>query len=162
VSIVSTNIHGLGYCPATTISKTDRFVGCEIGKKSPISDALDLADKYIIDTVATINSNMSTAYKKQFEVETRFDCGNEYCDNGEIPTDHGSVSCGTCAEMKRRNLSAFGRIMEIPNPDKLSENAIKLYGNPFGEAASDVPLLLFQKEHLKQSETRIKDVCLGQ
>ena len=158
------SFHELGYCPAVTISQTDRFTHCEIQKKSPFSDALDLADEYVILYTAIKNSQMRTAYKKEWEIETRDACGASNCNDGFIFDDinNTQVPCGNCEELKRRNKSAFGRLITIPNPDNLGENALRLYANPVGENSSDVALLQYQKDVLKELEQRIKDTCLGQ
>jgi hypothetical protein len=77
-------------------------------------------------------------------------------------TINDSVPCGSCAKIKKRNKSAFGRLIKIPNPDILSESALRIYSNPVGENTSDVALLNYQLEVLEQISIKIKDTCLGQ
>ena len=163
INIINSNPHNLGYCPAVTISQTDRFTHCEIAKKSPFSDALDLADDYIITKTAVKNSQMRTAYKKEWEIETRQHCGSSSCNNGFVYDEitGENIACGSCEKLKKRNKSAFGRLITIPNPDNLSENAVRIYTNPVGENNSDVALLNYQLEVLKGIEEKIKDTCLG-
>jgi hypothetical protein len=119
---------------------------CEIAKKSPFSDALDLADDYVISYTAIKNSQMRTAYKKEWEIETRESCGSSQCNEGVIysDVDGTQVACGRCAELK------------------LGENALRLYTNPVGENSSDVPLLDYQIRTLTELELKIKNSCLGQ